>query len=376
MLATERASKGDEMFFFVLAQLLSLLIDLASTVWRSDREKDLEILLLRRQLSILQRGRSLPLRLSRWEKLGLAILSAKLSHRSTKARNRLHESLLLFKPETVLRWHRELVRRKWTFRQRRGGGRPRIRSELEQLILHLAGENPRWGYRRLQGELQKLGHRVARSTISAVLRRHRVPPAPTRGRGGSWRTVLRHYRQEVLACDFFTCETLFLHTVYVLFFIEVRTRKVSLAGCTRHPTAAWVTQQARQLSWTIQDGNLRGSVLLHDRDGKFPPSFDAVFRSEGLDVVQTAPRRPQENGIAERWVRSARQECLDRLLILNERHPHRVLAEYTTFYNERRPHQGLDQQCPVPLPHNPYQGPIRCRDVLGGIVHDYHREAA
>ena len=364
------------MFFFVLAQLLSLLIDLAATSWRSDREKDLEILLLQRQLAILQRAQLRPPHLTRWEKLGLTVLSAKLSRRSTEARARLRESLLLLQPETVLRWHRELIRRKWTFRHRRGPGRPRICDELERLILRLAGENPRWGYSRLRGELRKLGHRLARSTISAVLRRHRVPPAPTRGRGGSWRTVLRHYRQEVLACDFFSVETLFLHTVFVLFFIEVHTRKVFLAGCTQYPTAAWVTQRARHLSWAIQDGNLRVSVLLHDRDGKFPPSFDAVFRSEGLAVVQTAPRRPQENGIAERWVRSVRQECLDRLLILNERHLHRVLTEFVAYYNERRPHQGLDQHGPVPLPHDPSQGPIRCRDVLGGSVHDYHREAA
>jgi transposase InsO family protein len=334
MLATEPASKGDEMFFFALAQVLSLLIDLAATSWRSDGRKDVEILLLRRQLASLERSRPSSVRLSRWEKLGLAVLAAKLSRRSTEARARLRASLLLFKPETVLRWHRELVRRKWTFRQRRMPGRPRIGGELEQLMLRLAGENPRWGYSRLQGALHKLGHRVARSTIS-----------------GSWRTVLRHYRQEVLACDFFAVETLFLQTGYVLFFIEVRTRKVSLAGCTQHPTATWVTQQARQLSWAIQAGNLRASVLLHDRDGKFPPSFDAIFRKEGLAVVQTAPRRPQENGIAERWVRSARLECLDRLLILNERHLQRGLAEYITFYNERRPHQGWDQQCPVPLLH-------------------------
>ncbi len=186
--------------------------------------------------------------------------------------------------------------------------------------------------------------------------------------------MLRHYRQQVLACDFFAVETLFLRTVYVLFFIEVRTRKVHLAGCTQHPTAAWVTQQARNMTWAIQEGNLPVHVLQHDRDGKFPPSFDAVFRSEGLEVVQTAPRRPQENGIAERWVRSARQECLDRLLILNERHLARVLRAFVAFYNERRPHQGLAQQCPIPLPRGPSEGAIQRRDVLGGIIHDYERQ--
>jgi putative transposase len=364
------------MFFAALAQLLSLLIDIVTTAWRADREKDLEILLLRRQLAILVRAQSRQHRLTRWEKLGLAVLAAKLNRLPKDARTRLRESLLLFKPETVLGWHRALVRRKWTFGHRRAAGRPRISAELEDLIVRLAQENPRWGYSRLQGELRKLGRLVARSTISAVLRRHGISPAPTRGRGGSWRTLLRHYRRQVLACDFVQVETLFLRAVYVLFFIEVRTRKVHLAGCTAHPTATWVTQQARNVAWAIQDGSLHACILLHDRDGKFPAGFDAVFRSEGLEVAQTAPRRPQENGVAERWIRSARQECLDRLLILGERHLLRVLTEYITFYNERRPHQGLDHQCPIPLPCDIGDGPIHCRDVLGGIIHDYHREAA
>jgi transposase InsO family protein len=151
---------------------------------------------------------------------------------------------------------------------------------------------------------------------------------------------------------------------------------VYLAGCTRHPTAAWVTQQARNLAWHLQDGTLPVRVLLHDRDGKFPASFDAIFRSEGLQLALSPPRCPQANGVAERWIRSARAECLDHLLILNERHLYRVLSEYTRLYNERRPHQGLGQQCPVPLARGPAQGAVHRRDVLGGIVHDYSRHVA
>jgi transposase InsO family protein len=137
-----------------------------------------------------------------------------------------------------------------------------------------------------------------------------------------------------------------------------------------------VTQQARNLAWCLQDGMLPVRVLLHDRDGKFPPAFDAVFRSEGLEIAQTPPRSPQANGVAERLIRSARTECLVHVLILGERHLHRVLSTYVAFYNERRPHQGLEQQCPVPMARGPGQGPIHCRDVLGGILHDYGREAA
>lgn len=172
--------------------------------------------------------------------------------------------------------------------------------------MRLAQENPCWEYSRVQGELRKLGRRMARATISAVLHRHGITPAPTRGRGGSRRALLRHYRQHVLAYDFFQVETLFLRMVSGLFVIETRTRKVHLAGCTEQPTAAWVTQQARNLTLALQDGTLAARVLLHDRDAKFPPSFDAVCRSEGLAVVQTPPRQPRANGVAERWIRSAR----------------------------------------------------------------------
>jgi hypothetical protein len=209
----------------------------------------------------------------------LAVLMGKLRSLPPTTRSRVRESLLHFTPETILKWHRELVRRKWTCRRQRSPGRPPISDAVEQLILRLARENPRWGYRRITGALAKLGQQVGRSTIAAILKRQRLPPAPTRGQGStSWRSWYRHYRQQVLACDFFTQESLLLQTNFVLFFIEVRTRKVYLAGCTRHPTAAWVTQQARHLAWQLQDGTLPVRVLLHDRDVKFPPSFDAVFR--------------------------------------------------------------------------------------------------
>ncbi len=364
------------MLFYVLAALLSWLVDLATLRLRSDRSKDLEILLLRHQLAVLRRAQSRPVRPTRWEKLGRAVLAGKLRSLPADARSRVRGSLQLCSPQTVLRWHRDLVRRKWTFRSPRPVGRPPIPAELEVLILRLARENPSWGYRRIAGELAKLGHRVGRSTIAALLKRHRIPPAPRRDRGPSWRSWYRHYRQQILACDFFQVESLLLGTIYVLFFIEVRTRRVYLGGCTAHPTGAWVAQQARNLAWHLQDGTLPATILLHDRDAKFAPAFDRVFAAEGLQVVRTPPRCPWANGVAERWVRSARAQCLDRLLILNERHLQRVLAAFVRFYNERRPHQGLGQRCPVPLPPGPGAGPVRCRDVLGGVLHDYHRSAA
>jgi len=162
----------------------------------------------------------------------------------------------------------------------------------------------------------------------------------------------------------------------VLFFLEVGTRRVHLACCTAHPTAAWVTQQARQLAWTVQEAETPPRYLIHDRDAKFPPSFDAVFASEGVEIVRTPYRAPNANAYAERWVRSARTECLDHLLIANDTHLRRVLTEYVDYYNHARPHQGLEQRCPVALPTLVWDGPVFRRDRLGGLLHDYSREAA
>jgi transposase InsO family protein len=365
------------MILSCVAQLLALLLDLLTTRRHSERAKDLEIALLRQQLRMLQRqqGRRPPLRRS--DRVLLAVLAQRLNTLARAARRAWQASCLLVSPATILRWHRELVRRKWTFPRRQPGGRPPLDGALTALILRLARENPRWGYKRIQGELTKLGHSVGRSTVRALLKRAGLPPAPERSRRGiSWRTFCRHYQQQVLACDFFTVETALLRTIFVLFFLEVRTRRVYLVGCTAHLTGAWVAQQARNLAWYLQDGTLHATLLLHDRDSRFTAAFDRVFACEGLTVVRTPPRCPWANGYAERWVGSARRECLDHLLILNEHHLQRVLVEYTTFYNQRRPHQGLDQRCPIPLPSAPADGPVRCQDVLGGIIRDYHREAA
>jgi putative transposase len=275
----------------------------------------------------------------------------------------------------VLTWHRELVRRKWTYRRRQGGGRPPI-AAVESLLLRLARENPRWGDGRLQGELAKLGHAVSASAVRAALRRHRVPPAPQRQRTTTWREFIRHHKGQLLACDFFTVETLFMKTLRVLFFLEVGTRRVHLAGCTAHPTAAWVTQQARQLAWTLQEAGVSPRFLIRDCDAKFPPAFDTVFAAEGVQVVRTPYRAPKANAFAERWVRSVRAECLDHLLVVNEAHLGRVLAGYVAHYNQARPHRGLDQQTPIPhVPSEPIGAVLR-RDVLGGLIHEYDCEAA
>ncbi len=180
----------------------------------------------------------------------------------------------------------------------------------------------------------------------------------------------------MLACDFFTVETAWLRTIYVLFFLELGTRRVHFAGCTVHPTAAWVTQQARKMNWTLQEEGLPIRFLIHDRDTTFPASFDHVFASEDVTTIRTPFRSPTANAFAERWIRSVREECLDHVLIVGERHLHRVLKEYAAYFNHARPHQGIGQQIPAGDKRSIGEGPVRCRDVLGGIIHDYYREAA
>jgi putative transposase len=353
------------------------LLDFLHLLGQSDQEKDLEILLLRQQVRLLQRTRTRPPRLSWWEKVPLAMLASKLVHGVSNSRARLSQSLLLFTPETVLRWHRELVRRKWTFRHQPAAGRPRIAAELEALIARLARENPRWGYGKIEGELRKLGYCVGRSTIRDVLKRQHIPAAQERARqSNTWRAFLRQHQQQLLACDFFTVETLCLQTLYVLFFIEIGTRRVHLAGCTARPTAQWVTQQARQLVWGLQDAGQTMRFLLHDRDMKFSASFDAVMASEGIEVILTPYRAPNANAYAERWVRSVREEGLDHLLILNERHLDSVLREYGQHHNQARPHQGIGQEIPESANDHLGEGPVQRRDVLGGLIHDYYRAAA
>ena len=248
---------------------------------------------------------------------------------------------------------------------------------MQGLLLRLATENSSWGYSRLHGELLKLGYRIGRSTVRDILKLQHIAPAPKRiKKGGSWSNLLRHYGQQILATDFVTVETAWLKTLHALFFIEIGSRRVHFAGCTEHPTAEWVVQQARQLTWMLQDEQRPMRFLIHDRDAKFPTSFDTVFAAEGIEILRTPYRTPTANAWAERWVRSVREECLDRLLIVNQAHLHRVLTDYVGYFNQRRPHQGIEQRCPIPIERGRREGAVQRQDVLGGIIHDYDRAAA
>ena len=239
------------MFFRMILFVWEFVLDLAGVIRMTKDEKDLEIMLLRQQLRIVERKQPRGPHIPRWQKVPLAVLAVRLKEHASHGRAALVESVRLFKPDTVIGWHRAIVQRKWTYQQDRQPGRPPIDPELEHWILQVAKDNPGLGYRKLAGEMRKLGFTVSKTTVSTVLQRHGILPAPERRRrGSSWRVFLNHYKDQFLACDFFTVETLGLQTLYVLFFLEHGTRQVHLAGCTAHPGGDWVTQQARQMSWT------------------------------------------------------------------------------------------------------------------------------
>jgi putative transposase len=332
---------------------------------RSEFAKDVELLVLRHQLAVLGRQERRP-RLRPADRALFAALARLLPPRRRQG--------LLVAPQTLLRWHRELVRRKWTH-PRRSPGRPPVDDRIRPLVLSFARENPGWGYPRIAGELLKLGLRVSPSTVRRILLANDFGPAPRRS-GPSWRQFLRQQAASMLACDFFTVETISLRRFYVLFFIELGSRRVHLAGCTTNPTGAWVTQQARNLSFTGLFERVR--FLIHDRDSKFAAAFDEVFRSEAIQVIPTPIRAPQANAYAERFVRTIRAECLDWLLIVGRRHLESVLRIYTAHYNRERPHRGLALLTPDSTNNDPRpsHGEIKRHDRLGGLIHEYHRVAA
>lgn len=363
------------MGWFVVSEIFSVLLEVIILSSQSEQNKDLEILLLRRQLAMVERKLDEPLRISRAEKLTLAVLAVKLKASTRQTARQMKRVIRVFQPETVFKWHREMVRRKWTFNKRGRGGRPRTDKEIERLVVRLAKENG-WGNGKIEGELVKLGYTISDETVGDILRRNNIPPVPERETSPSWRHLMTHYCGQILACDFFTVETLFLKTLYVLFFIEVGSRQVYFAGCTTHPNGEWVTQKGRQMVWEFEDRTEPMRFLLRDNDSKFTGAFDTVFAAERIKVIKTPYRAPNANAYAERWVRTVREECLDKILILNDGHLRRVMCEYVKYYNEARPHQGIEQQVPVPKMTTRANGPIRCRNVLGGIIHDYYREVA
>ena len=342
--------------------MLWRVLQLAALRLRSHEWKELEIVVLRHELAILRRRQRRPT-ITVVDRTFLAAASRMLS--------RSRWTSFLVTPATLLRWHRRLVAKRWTYA--RPAGRPPKRREMRELALRLAHDNPRWGYQRIVGELKGLGITVSATTVRTWLRTSGVGPAGKR-RGITWREFIRAHRRSLLAVDFFTVETIWLHRLYVLFFIELSSRRVHLAGCTRHPNASWVNQQARQLLWTFDERPERFRFLIRDRDQKFTKGFDEVFRCDGIEVVRTPFRAPQANGVAERFVRTVRSECLDWLLILNRHHLEQVLRVFVDHYNGHRPHRALGLAPPHPMRsvHSDGSGGrVQRRDRLGGVIHEY-----
>ena len=297
------------MFWFVLTHFVAFFVDLVVGTRPGDRDRDRRILVLRHQVRLLQRQRPRPPRLTRGEKLTLAVLTAAPARLTAGPRSQFDQNLLLFKPDTILKWHRELVRRTWTYRRTYRDGRPTLPVEVDALIVRLARENPHWGHRRIQGALGKLGHAVSASAVRAALRRHRVPPAPQRRRATTWREFINRHQDQLLARDCCTVATLVLKARAVLFSLAVRTRRVHLAGGTAHPAAAWVTQQARQRAWTRQDAGAAPRCRIHDRDATSPPACAAVRAAAGVAVVRTPYRTPTPSAGSDRCARRASIIC-------------------------------------------------------------------
>jgi putative transposase len=329
--------------------------------------EDAELLVLRHEVAVLRRAHPRP-------RAGLSrpggprrpdrLLPGKLRARR------------LVTPGAVLRWHRRLVTRKWTYPNQ--AGRPPVSAGIAALTGRLATENHGWGYQRIQGELLKLGHRVGASTIRRILKALRIPPAPTRRADTTWRQFLHAQAATMLAADFFHVDcAVTLRRLYCLFVIEVGSRCVHILGVTAHPDGPWTLQQIRNLLMDLGERAAAFRFLVRDRAGQFDASFDAVLAGVGIEAVKIPPRSPRANASAERFVLTARAEVTDRMLILGERHLRSVLAEYARHYNGRRPHRSRALR--PPRPGHPIgdltQQRIKRQPVLGGLTNECERAA-
>ncbi|MGB5759561.1 MAG: integrase core domain-containing protein [Acidimicrobiales bacterium] len=347
--------------------LYRLLTNLARLAVRSGRSKGLELIVLRHQNAVLRRQIGRPA-LTDEDRTLLGAAAAALPRQ-------LRDGWIVT-PDTLLRWHRQRIARHWTQPPARRIGRPPITAELRQLIVRLAHENPTWGHRRIQGELARLGHTIAKTTVWQILTDNNIDPSPNRAEV-TWSEFL--HSQVAVACDFFTIDTALLRRYYVLFFIKIDTREVFYAGLTPNPTGAWTTQAARNL-FLRHSTQLDGArALVRDRGSQFVDTFDEIFRTEGLKILRTPVRTPVANSFAERWIGSIRRELLDRTIIWNRRQLERLVADYIEHYNAHRPHQSLDQRPPSPE-QGPPEAPPATVTVLrsrrcDGLIHEYRNAA-
>jgi putative transposase len=364
---------GSRMLSAVIVSLgyrvVRLVLQFLILVGRGEHANEVEIVVLRDQVAVLRRQVS-RLDLEPADRVVLAALSRLLP--------RSRWPTFFVTPATLLRWHRDLVARRWTYPRRRPG-RPSVAAEIRTLVLRFASENASWGYRRIHGELVGLGYRVSASTVWKILHTAGVDPAPRRA-GPTWTQFLTAQAKGILACDFLNVDTIGLKRVYVLFVMQIATRRVHLLGATPHPTGPWVTQLARNLMMDLGERAGQFRFLVRDRDTRFTGSFDAVFTGQGVRIIRTPAQAPRANAFAERWIRSARRECLDRVLIHGERHLLAVLGEYVVHYNEHRPHQARRQLPPAVDTRTPpitdlAAARVQRRTILNGLISEYAQAA-
>jgi putative transposase len=332
---------------------------------RSSASKDVEILVLRHEVAVLRRQVTGP----KPDWADRAVIAAMT--RLLPSCLRLHR---IVTPGTLLAWHRRLTKNKWTYLNT--AGRPPIPEEIRRLARRLARQNPRWGHRRIQGELLGLGHRTGAGTIRRILAAAGLTPAPRRA-SPTWRQFLASQASGILACDFLHVGTVFLTRLHVFFVTEIQTRRVHIPGVTARPAGSWTAQQARDLLMDPGERASQFKFLIRDRDSKFTAVLDAVFAGNGTRVIKTPVRSPRANSFAERHAGTLRRECLDHLLTCSEQHLRQILAEYSRHYNEHRPHQSREQRPPL---HEPGQtidvtARIRRRQVIHGLISEYSRTA-
>jgi putative transposase len=357
---------ADQVLLKIVCLLMRWLFSLTVLVVRGDRAKNAELLVLRHENAVLRRN-ARRVRYEPADRAWFIVLTGFIPRRRWA-------EVFPVTPATLLAWHRRLAARKYDTSNRRRPGRP---ATVRSIARH---ENPLWGYRRVHGELTKLGVTVAASTIYEILRAAGIDAAPRRD-GPTWRQFLHAQAAGILAADFLHVDTVALTRLYVLVLIEHGTRRMHVGGVTAHPTGDWTVQQARNLALDLGErfGDFR--FLIRDRGSNFTASFDAVFQATGATIVRTAVQAPRMNAICERLVGTLRRELLDRTLILNQAHLRAVLTEYQEHYNTARPHQGIGQRIPDPGPApgiiqaDSGTCQIRRKPVLGGLINEYERAA-
>jgi putative transposase len=360
------------MLLSIMYRLVRWLLGLAMVLVRRDLGKDAELLVLRHENAVLRRQIA-RVRYTPADRVWLAALSRLLPRRRWA-------EVFPVTPATILAWHRRLVSRKWDYTARRRPGRPPTTAAIKKLVIRMAIENPTWGHRRVQGELVRLGHRIAASTVWQILHDAGIDPAPRRS-GSSWRQFLITQAKAVLAVDFVHVDTVVLRRIYALIAVEHGSRRAHLVGVSAHPTGEWTAQAARNLMMDLGDRVTSIKFLLRDRDSRFTRAFDAVFAADNIRILTSPPRAPRANAICERMIGTLRRELLDRILIVNERHLRRIISIYLHHFNTARPHRTLGQLAPAqaethsPRVINLANHKVRRRPILDGLTSEYQPAA-